>query len=431
MADAAATLNSLPASYQTRLDQIALRKQLAQSLSKQGMQVQQGQMVGGRYIAPGGLGYANQLAQALGGAWLTKNAVQDQGKAQEDYQAGLQGDLKKVRDLQNAGDLQGAISVASGSEFSPVQKMADALVKQQESRSKIGADASAPGAAVKYAQTGNLQDLNPGQNSDVKAALDPTTQKPVGYYMEDRKGQPHFVPQTGTVINMGPKAGEAILQKQVEGLQTQLPEMQKTAQSIPKLVDAYQTLTSLPLNNGLFADEKTALQKFGALVGIDVPDNAPNTEYYKSQIQPLIGGVLHATTGSQQVSNADAKAANTALPNIFQDPRAAQAVLGTLLKGSVRTIEQHNTQVQKTQDNAPQMEGFNPKQLDSYKVDWQAGGNDPNVQALFQQIATGTPFKPSATPAALAQPAASTAPANIKRIDFNNSPLKSLFGGGE
>lgn len=70
------SVNFFQQSPETAVDMNTLQRQrlMAQLLAQKGQEGPQGQMVGGHFVAPGALSYVNQLASALGGAALTKDA---------------------------------------------------------------------------------------------------------------------------------------------------------------------------------------------------------------------------------------------------------------------------------------------------------------------------------------------------------------------
>lgn len=445
MADPSVPLNAIPERYQSQLDQVKLRQALAAALMKAGMTGQQGQMVGGRFVAPSALSYIAQLADTFGGLAVQQKALRDQSGISAQYQKDRSADFGKVISqasgrqqtqatpldpFGNAGpapvtqtgaapDETGAINSALSSEFPQVQALGKALSDARMKRLEEGAKYSGQAGAVEAMKTGDIGKLAVGTNGPVETDMVPDGLggKVPRSSMTDQFGKIHlFQPPSSVTTNLGPSVGADILKDQAKGLQTSQTAAQATALGIPKLADAYTTLTSLPMNNGQFADQKTTIQKLGSLVGLDVPVEAANSEYYKANIQPLIGQMLRATTGGQQVSDSDRKAAESALPTITQDPRAAQAVIGTMLKGSIASIGQHNDQVGSVQSSAPTIQGFDPKQLDAYRVKWAVNGTDPKVAALMQQVADGVPFAPGTTPAAappVVAPPAAAGPATL------------------
>jgi hypothetical protein len=63
---------------------------------------------------------------------------------------------------------------------------------------------------------------------------------------------------------------------------------------------------------GQWANERLALQKIGALMGVADTNSIVNTETFRSAIAPQVAALMKATVGSTQISNADREFAGKA-----------------------------------------------------------------------------------------------------------------------
>lgn len=137
---------------------ILRQRELAKLLLQQGQQSPSGQVVGGQFVAPSALSYANQLAQALGGAFMSKSAdekeremgmrLQQQraGEAQAFMQA-ASGTPASSREVAGPaaegqapptqttaavpGDMNKALAIALGGQNPQLQAMAPEILKRQ------------------------------------------------------------------------------------------------------------------------------------------------------------------------------------------------------------------------------------------------------------------------------------------------------------
>jgi hypothetical protein len=169
--------------------QVQRQRAMAELLTKQGVTPQQGQMVGNIYVPPGAMNYVNQLAQALGGVAMNRNA--DAREAQlakamrertvqemNDFSTALQGTPETTREVDGppspgkgaptqtipgmAPDRARALSIALGSASPGLQSAGGKLFEQMLPKDAKWEKAEKPNAdgskAVGYV---NLNSANP------------------------------------------------------------------------------------------------------------------------------------------------------------------------------------------------------------------------------------------------------------------------------
>jgi len=186
------TVNFFQPGSEAGLDygQVQRQRALADMLTKQGMTPQQGQMVGGIYVAPGGLSYASQLANALAGGFMQNRADQSerdilqqsqQRRAQEasDFLTAMSGKpgmttppivpnddegnpMPAISTPGIAPDRNRALAIALQSSNPALQAMGGELMKRQMSEQELSDIMSkyGPGAA-----TGGSASPAPGASS--------------------------------------------------------------------------------------------------------------------------------------------------------------------------------------------------------------------------------------------------------------------------
>lgn len=185
-------------SPETAVDMNALQRQrlMAQLLAQKGQDTPQGQLVGGRYVAPGALSYVNQLASALGGAALTKDADTREASLAQALLAKRQQDAadfmkaangtpaQPARDIQPAtpnddegnpmpvartdavpavpGDMNKALAIALQSQNPQLAAMAPEIMKRQLDAAELQSALQAAGIATPGAGSGGGAPSAPG-----------------------------------------------------------------------------------------------------------------------------------------------------------------------------------------------------------------------------------------------------------------------------
>lgn len=189
---------------------ILRQRELAKLLLQQGQQSPSGQMVGGQFVAPSALSYVNQLAQALGGAFMSKSAdekeremgmrLQQQraGEAQAFMQA-ANGTPASSREIAGPaaegqapptqttaavpGDMNKALAIALQSQSPMLQGMAPEIMKRNMDAQELqqalsaagltGIGGNAPNGGVQSGGGAVPIAGSPGAPSGLPAGIDP------------------------------------------------------------------------------------------------------------------------------------------------------------------------------------------------------------------------------------------------------------------
>jgi hypothetical protein len=97
---------------------------------------------------------------------------------------------------------------------------------------------------------------------------------------------------------------------------------------------------------GFRANERLALQKAGAFLGLTNPEAIQNTETFRSAIAPQIAATLKATVGTNQISNSDRDFAEKAAGgSITLDEGSINRLLNIMERASVARLQEHQEQL--------------------------------------------------------------------------------------
>lgn len=184
----------LPGAYQSQLDDLALRQQLAQAMYK-GAQQPQGQMVGQFYVKPSWTqNLASAFEKVLGMKGMADSS-RERSKILGDYQTASQADRQKVIDMTREGppetrnsysmegmtggldqqdytretsvvpgkqpDFLGAEKAAQASAFPETRALAETLAKERMARLNLAGSHSTPESVVAAARSGDPRNLQP------------------------------------------------------------------------------------------------------------------------------------------------------------------------------------------------------------------------------------------------------------------------------
>lgn len=104
---------------------------------------------------------------------------------------------------------------------------------------------------------------------------------------------------------------------------------------------------------GSFADQRLALQKAGAALGITDPAKIQNTETFRAAIAPQISAVLKSTVGTANISNSDREFAEKAAGGSIQlDAGSITRLMSIMEKASMARIQEHNDMLSKVYPDA-------------------------------------------------------------------------------
>lgn len=97
---------------------------------------------------------------------------------------------------------------------------------------------------------------------------------------------------------------------------------------------------------GFRANERLALQKAGAYLGVTEPASIQNTETFRAAIAPQVASVLKSTVGTANISNSDREFAEKAAGgSITLDEGSIKRLLDIMEKASVAQLQQHQEQL--------------------------------------------------------------------------------------
>ncbi len=99
---------------------------------------------------------------------------------------------------------------------------------------------------------------------------------------------------------------------------------------------------------GAWANERLALQKVGAFLGVTDSDKIVNTETFRSAIAPQVAVMLNATLGSAQISSSDREFALQAADGLITlDERSITRLLDIMERAGDAAIEGHMNRLNK------------------------------------------------------------------------------------
>ena len=97
---------------------------------------------------------------------------------------------------------------------------------------------------------------------------------------------------------------------------------------------------------GFRANERLALQKAGAYLGVTDPKSIQNTETFRAAIAPQVAAVLKSTVGTANISNSDREFAEKAAGgSITLDEGSIKRLLDIMERASVARLQLHQEQL--------------------------------------------------------------------------------------
>jgi hypothetical protein len=95
--------------------------------------------------------------------------------------------------------------------------------------------------------------------------------------------------------------------------------------------------------SGALANERLALQKLGALIGVADPSSITSTEVLRASMQPVVAGIVRNTVGSSQISDADrAFAEKAAAGDITLDETSIRRLIGIIRAANAGVVRDFN-----------------------------------------------------------------------------------------
>jgi hypothetical protein len=148
---------------------------------------------------------------------------------------------------------------------------------------------------------------------------------------------------SATTVNMGGGSDKQIFDTMDAGAK----EARSTATGLVALRSARAALEGDGGTiTGFRANERLALQKAGAFLGVTDPKAIQNTETFRSAIAPQVAAVLKATVGTANISNSDREFAEKAAGgSITLDEGSIKRLLDIMERASVARLQLHQEQL--------------------------------------------------------------------------------------
>lgn len=215
--------------------------------------------------------------------------------------------------------------------------------------------ADAKARLVRMLQSDNPQERKLGQNmTQTFLASQLAGDKPTDDIREFQYGQknPEFnkwvleksrAKATNVTTNVGGGSDKQIF----DALDESAKEARATAAGLTGLREARTAIQGGAIT-GAGADQRLALQKVGALVGVADPSKITNTETFRAAIAPQVAAVLKSTVGTANISNTDREFAEKAAGgSITLDEKSITRLMDIMERASIGKLEAHQKKVDK------------------------------------------------------------------------------------
>lgn len=148
---------------------------------------------------------------------------------------------------------------------------------------------------------------------------------------------------TNVTTNVGGGSDKQIF----DALDESAKEARATAAGLTGLREARTAIQGGAIT-GAGADQRLALQKVGALVGVADPSKITNTETFRAAIAPQVAAVLKSTVGTANISNTDREFAEKAAGgSITLDEKSITRLMDIMERASIGKLEAHQKKVDK------------------------------------------------------------------------------------
>jgi hypothetical protein len=227
------------------------------------------------------------------------------------------------------------------------------------------------------AELGNMDKT--GDIKEYQLAVQQGEQRPFTEWLKDVKRS------GATNINTGPGPTKNVY----ETVEKRADEARAAAQSLPAFAEAKRLVESGNITLGAGADTRVAMQKLGALFGLDTT-SASNAETFRAAMAPTVLGLVKGLGAGSGISNADRDFAERAAGgNINLEPATIKRLIDIGVRASQAKIDAHNKMVD--------------------QVYPEADTNNGQVRSLFR-VSPEAFSQPQLAPAAAPAPAGAQAP---------------------
>lgn len=339
----------LPSKYQSQVDELKSRQQLAQSMLKS-IQAPQAQMVGGRYVSPGILGGMMPLIQAMVGSKLSEKQTKEMGELTSQFG--------------NAGALG-----------SPAALMKNRNVEVTD--------------PMKYAETGDPRLVKQRPQFDPRTGLQGTDEFITlddGTYvqvMEDRNLNKSYRPvKSGTTINM-PGTEKSFEAKLGGGQADLIKEGYEKANTAKTVLNGVQNARNIieqsgkDLVTGSFSNPEMLIRGVASkYFGIGDADEVANTQELVAQMVKQVPGLVKELGGTQ-ISNTDLE---TALRTAGADPNLQLEVVINILNRmeaeSLNAIDKYQGEFERLSAGYPDTQQLEVYRIPRFEYDETGMGRD-------------------------------------------------------
>lgn len=150
-------------------------------------------------------------------------------------------------------------------------------------------------------------------------------------------GEPHFG-APGVKVDMSPGSGQQVFKEVSE----RAGEARAAAQSLPAFTEAKRLVDSGNIVLGAGADMRVAMQKIGALFGLDA-SAAANAETFRAAMAPTVLGLVKGLGAGSGISNADRDFAERAAGgNINLEPASIRRLMDIGMRAAQAKVAAHN-----------------------------------------------------------------------------------------
>lgn len=144
-----------------------------------------------------------------------------------------------------------------------------------------------------------------------------------------------------TNVNTNPGPAAAVY----KSVEERADQARSAASALPSFAEAKRLLDSGQIILGIGADQRLALSKIGALLGLD-PTIAANTETFRSVVAPQVLALVKGLGSGSGISNADREfAERAAAGNIALEPEAIKRMMDIGERAARLSVQRHNALV--------------------------------------------------------------------------------------
>lgn len=464
---------TLPFDLQTDQDAVARKQQIAQALLGQMMQMPQGQMVSGHFVAPSPLQYVAQATGAYLGGKMVDQADEAKRELTGKYNNALAAGLQKYFDTRNGkpgqtmtteqvdalmsgdqapqlaepvkADPRRAAIEALTSGIVPLQQLGQTDLQQigksaLTPKDLLGLSGFDPKSRLLAAMGAGLPALRPERKEHVvngqivvgtpDSGYAPVADvrdkfgevgvigqgddgKPIYGQKNVGTGEAKFAPK-GVQVNLDTtqKAGDKFATELAGKRADLLAKSYDNATAASKAIDAIENAendVSAGIKSGASGQVALGVAKFAKSLGLDADPQIANTEVFRASMARETLNLVKGLGAGTGISNADREFAEKASGGSILLDDQAIVRLMNIAKAAAGNVMLGHMRLLNAQQGAT---GTLPQDLETFKVPFTMRGND---QLVYDETGKKFIVKPPAQPPKTVAPAATgkTAPGTI------------------